>query len=520
MGRSLRTWMTTHAQTLLAQRPPADFNGTLMQVFHWYTPDDGTHWNTLGDRAALLAEVGFTAVWLPPAYKGMGGISDVGYGAYDLFDLGEFDQKGTVRTKYGTKADYIAAVKTLRAAGMQVYADVVFNHKLGGDIEEEFNATPYDPGDRNRPLGPMRRIKSWTQFDFPGRAGQYSTMTWHWWHFDAVDYNSFDPDFRAVYLIEGKSFDSLVDLRLGNYDFLMGCDLDMEHPQVRGELIYWGEWLLNTVTVDGFRLDAIKHIQGDFFNEWLDRLNTHLNNPEGRSLFTVGEYWTEDLGALMWYIGNAGGRITVFDVPLHYNFHRASREGRSFDLRRILDNTLMQTLPLFAVTFVDNHDSQPLQSLESWVESWFKPLAYAMILLRREGYPCVFEADYWGAQYRDRGRDGQEYDIFLESHRAVIDQLLFARKTYAYGAQYDYFNDPDVIGWTRLGTPQHPGGMAVVLSNGPGGRLWMQVGQRHRMFYDLLGNVAEPVETNESGWGEFGCTGGSVSVWVKCPPTR
>ena len=52
---------------------------------------------------------------------------------------------------------------------------------------------------------------------------------------------------------------------------------------------------------------------------------------------------------------------------------------------------------------MDNHDTQPCQSLESWVEPWFKPLAYALILLRRDGYPCVFQGDYHPADihYRD-----------------------------------------------------------------------------------------------------------------------
>jgi hypothetical protein len=45
-----------------------------------------------------------------------------------------------------------------------------------------------------------------------------------------------------------------------------------------------------------------------------------------------------------------------------------------------------------------NHDTQPLQALESVVEPWFKPLAYAFILLRREGYPCLFLPDYEGAR--------------------------------------------------------------------------------------------------------------------------
>jgi alpha-amylase len=40
-----------------------------------------------------LSEIGVSAVWIPPAYKGTS-VYDVGYGTYDLWDLGEFDQKG------------------------------------------------------------------------------------------------------------------------------------------------------------------------------------------------------------------------------------------------------------------------------------------------------------------------------------------------------------------------------------------------------------------------------------------
>jgi len=79
--------------------------------------------------------------------------------------------------------------------------------------------------------------------------------------------------------------------------------------------------------------------------------------------------------------------MCMFDAPLHNNFHRASRASGNFDMRTILDGTLMKEMPLLAVTLIDNHDTQPLQALESVVESWFKPLAYAIILLRREGYP-------------------------------------------------------------------------------------------------------------------------------------
>ena len=94
----------------------SEVNGVMMQYFHWYLPD-GSLWNQIARDATELAAAGFTALWLPPAYKGSNGGYDVGYGVYDLFDLGEFDQKGSIRTKYGTKDEYIRAIRNRPSCG-------------------------------------------------------------------------------------------------------------------------------------------------------------------------------------------------------------------------------------------------------------------------------------------------------------------------------------------------------------------------------------------------------------------
>ena len=485
-------------------------NGVMMQYFHWYVPSDGSLWKELEKNAADLAKAGITSLWLPPAYKGHAGVEDPGYGAYDLFDLGEFNQKGTVRTKYGTKDEYLRSIKAAHQAGLRVYADVVFNHKMGADEQEEIEATPFHPEDRYSPIGDYQKIKAWTHFNFPGRGDKYSSMKWHWWHFDAIDYNSWNEHEQAIYLLQGKQFDDNVDLEKGSYDYLMGCDLDMEHPEVRGELKYWGEWLMDLTDVDGFRFDAVKHVAAEFFHDWFE----HIRHYAQRDLFAVGEYWSYEIEALHYFISLTQGKVALFDAPLHYNFHAASRSGEHYDMRQIFDNTLVQQQPSLAVTLVDNHDSQPLQSLESVVESWFKPIAYSLILLRREGYPCVFYADYYGSHYRDCGNDGNEHEIWLDCHRWIIDKFLWARRNYAYGSQYDYFDHPNLIGWTRIGNADHSGGMAVVLSNGAGGSKWMEVGQPNCLYIDITEHIARPVMTDEYGWGEFSCKGGSVSVWV------
>jgi alpha-amylase len=485
-------------------------NGVMMQYFHWYIPPDGNLWNEFKERVAELAEVGVTSVWLPPAYKGTGGGYDVGYGVYDMYDLGEFDQKGSVRTKYGTKDEYLAAIAAAKEVGIRVYADVVFNHRLGGDGMEETQAVPLNPENRREAIGDLQPVKVWTHFNFAGRQGQYSDFEWHWWHFDAVDYNALNEGENAVYLFKGKEFDKNVDLEKGIFDYLMGCDLDMTNPEVKEELKHWGAWYVKTTGVDGFRFDAVKHVRADFFSEWLD----HCRKQAGKPLFAVGEYWSYEVEALHYFIEVTGGDVLLFDAPLHLNFSIASNQGKDYDLRQIFDNTLVQQQPALAVTLVDNHDSQPLQALESVVETWFKPLAYALILLRQDGYPCIFYADYYGAHYTDRGNDGEEYEIWLDSHQWLIDKFLYARCTYAYGDQYDYFDHGNTIGWTRLGDREHPGGMAVVLSNGDAGMKSMEVGQPNTTYIDLTEHIADPVQTNEEGWGEFRCEAGSVSVWV------
>ncbi|PSN15985.1 alpha-amylase [filamentous cyanobacterium CCT1] len=488
----------------------AEPHGVIMQYFHWYTPADGSLWKEFADCAHDLAAVGITAVWLPPAYKGSSGGFDTGYGVYDLYDLGEFDQKGSIRTKYGTKSEYLNAIQAAKTVGINVYADVILNHMVGGDATEEVEATPLSWENQKDAIGETRTIKAWTQFAFPGRQGQYSTMEWHWWHFDAVDYDANREDENAIYVFKGKFLQDDGDLEDRATAFLIGCDLDTQSEEVRAALKQWGDWYVETTQVDGFRFDAVKHVRSDFFSDFL----RHCRDETGQHLFAMGEYWSGDVNLLQKFIDRTGGHIHLFDIPLHYNLSRASRSGDRYDLTTIFDQTLVQQQPELAVTMVDNHDSQPLQASESTIEPWFKPHAYALILLRQAGYPCIFYADYYGAHYTDVDREGRERDIRLDSYRWLIDRFLHVRYTYAFGEQHDYFDHPNTIGWTRLGDSEHPGGMAVVMTNGDKSCKYMKVGPGNRTYYDITEQSEVLVTTDREGWGEFCCVEGSVSVWI------
>ncbi len=484
----------------------------MMQYFNWYSPNDGTLWSQVAQNAQDLKDAGITALWLPPAYKGAAGGYDVGYGVYDMYDLGEFDQKGSIRTKYGTKAEYLNAINAAHAAGIQIYGDVVFNHRGGADATESVTATRVDWNNRNYEFGGDVQIDAWTQFDFTARGNQYSDFKWRWYHFDGVDWaQNLQETSIFKFRGDGKGWDWEVDTENGNYDYLMYADLDMQHPEVVQELKDWGEWYVNTTNVDGFRIDAIKHIEYAFFNEWLD----HMRQTTGKPLFTVGEFWSYNKQKLHNYIAKTQGRMSLFDAPLHLNFHQASVSGGQYDMRTIMDNTLMKEQPSLAVTLVENHDTQPCQALESPVQDWFKPLAYAFILLRNEGYPNVFHADYYGANYTTSDNSCSNTNIVMQSHKAAIDVLLSARQDYAYGPQLDYLDHWDIIGWTRLGDTQHPQAMAVILSDGPGGTKWMDVARPNTEFTDMTGHHSGTITTNNDGWGEFPVNGGSYSVWVE-----
>lgn len=484
-------------------------NTTLFQFFHWYYAPEGNLWQHAAREAAHLASLGVTHAWLPPAYKSAEGIDEPGYAVYDLYDLGEFNQKGAVRTRFGTKEEYLLAIQAFHDNGIQVLADVVLNHKMGGDEQEKILSQKVDPENRVKKIGEPVEIEAHTRFSFPGRKGKYSDYLW-----DKHSFSGFCRD-RDIYLIvndytHGSEWEEMLSEEMGNFDYLMGCDIEFRNPHVVAELKKWGCWYVEETGIDGVRLDAIKHIPHYFFTEWLQHLGTCFK----KEFWAVGEYWNKDVNILLNYIEHTGGAMRLLDVPLHYNLYHASVQ-EDFDLRTLFDNTLVMSRPGLAVTFVDNHDTQPLQGLESYVEYWFKPLAYALILLRQDGTPCVFYATVYEGKYQ--GRRGEE-EVFVELNKIPgIEVLMLARKHLAYGEQHDYWDDAHLIGWTREGLHEKEhSGLAVLISNNGDGKKWMSLGSAHagKTFKDITGNQSGTVVLNENGEAEFTAGHRSVSVWA------
>ena len=478
-------------------------NQTVMQYFEWYLPSDGQHWNHLAEDAQHLSGLGISHVWMPPAFKGTNK-DDVGYGVYDLFDLGEFDQKGTIRTKYGFKDEYLNAINRLKDVGIVPMADVVLNHKAAADKLETFEVVEVDPEDRTKEISKPFEIEGWTHFTFDGRQKAYNDFEWHWYHFNGTDFDA-KRNKSGIYLIQGDNKgwaeNDLVDNENGNFDYLMYANLDYKHPEVIENIYSWADWFVQTTGVLGFRMDAVKHIDSFFMRNFI----RDVKEKQGQDFYVFGEFWNAKEEDNNTYLEKTENRFDLVDVRLHNNLYDASLEGADYDLTTIFDQTLVKNHPEHAVTFVENHDTQRGQALESTVEEWFKPAAYALILLREDGLPCLFYGDYYGI----------EGEFAQESFQEVLDTLLYARKELAYGEQKDYFDDPNCIGWTRSG---NEGGtpLAVTISNDAANSKSMEIGSdwAGQTFYDILGNCSDTVTIDEDGWGDFPVSEKSVSVWT------
>ncbi|KAI1266390.1 glycoside hydrolase family 13 protein [Xylariaceae sp. FL1019] len=489
----------------MAEKPTPE-NMTMMQGFEWYVPADQKHWKRLSKHIPQLKTWGIDNVWIPPACKGSSTQGN-GYDIYDLYDLGEFDQKGSVETKWGSFDELLQLCDEAKKNGVGLYFDAVLNHRFAADRTEKCQAIEVDPEDRDKNVSDQYEIDAWVGYDFPGRGDKYSKQKYHWYHFSGVDYNARNQQ-TAIYKImgdksKGWAEDGDVDGEKGNYDFLMGSDLDYSHPEVEADVLAWGRWLAKTVPLKGIRFDAIKHYSEDFLRKFI---NT-LDDTFGEGWFFVGEFWKDSLEDMQDYLDRMGRKFSLFDAPLVYNFSEISQTADA-DLRKVFDDTLVARAPVNAVTLVMNHDTQPYQALEAPIADWFKPLAYSLILLRNSGYPCVFYGDLYGMKC--------ENPIAPMNGGSVLPKLMLARKLYAYGKQADYFDFATCLGWVRYGTWDRPFGCATVISNAGSGEKRMHVGEMHagEVWTDVLGWSDREVTIGDDGFGLFVCGQTSVSVFV------
>ncbi len=121
----------------------------MLQAFYWDVPVDhvnknGTWWDNLKNKSADFKNLGISGIWVPSPAKGNWGIYDMGYGIYDHYDLGNYNQKGTVETRFGSRQELVNMIAAMHNVSggkpkVEVYADMILNHIYSSDEDEEVN---------------------------------------------------------------------------------------------------------------------------------------------------------------------------------------------------------------------------------------------------------------------------------------------------------------------------------------------------------------------------------------------
>jgi len=431
----------------------------------------------------------------------------------DLWDLGEFNQKGHVATSWGTKAQLSALSANASTYGISLLADGVINQRGGADASKTCSAHKVNPTSRLQSISGTQNILAWVDYEFPGRGTTYSSKKWGCNDFSAIDYDDITKEL-AIWKIDGQNdqFATDVSTENGNYDYLVLGDVAYENPSVQEDVKAWGSWVTEQLSLGGFRLDAAKHISKAFLNDWVSSVASSKSN-----MLFIAEYLTGDVSVVQSFVNGFSTAISVFDTPLQTKFHDFST-GAQTDMTSVLQNTWSASTPKQAVMYVNNHDTQVGQALEVLnVAGWFIPLAYALMLLRNTAaYPCLFYGDIYGVY------DGSG-SFTAPTYGSQIADLALARKYFAYGTQTDYFNDASTIGWTRQGNTAHPEGLAVIMTNAQSGNKSkrMNVGTQHagEVWSSLFGGSGQ-VTIGSDGFATFVTGARTINMYTRASASQ
>jgi alpha-amylase len=315
--------------------------GILLQGFYWDVEPRHGWWRHLEEKLEEWQDLGVNRLWLPPASKGMSGGYSMGYDPMDYFDLGEFNQMGTLPTRFGTRAELNSLIQAAHERKIEVIADIVLNHNSGGQLE----------------YNPFRNKDTYTLFT--PASGRFPRKAEHF-HPNAIH----DKDAEALFFEEQ--------------------DLCHEHPEVKKW--FWesdssvAKYYKNTVGFDGWRFDYVKGFAPEVVKSWMQAVGG----------FGVLEVWDGNTDYLRSWVEKTG--IKAFDFANFYTMEQAF-DGNNLQLL-MERRALWKELPDQAVTFVNNHDTEKDTQQGNRIGSATnRMLAYAYIFTH-PGYPCLFYSDY------------------------------------------------------------------------------------------------------------------------------
>jgi len=321
--------------------------------------------NGIGDFSGLLkkldylnsgnlsttSDLGITAIWLMPI------MPSPSYHGYDVTDY------KSINPDFGNNAQFKTFLDSAHARGIKVIIDLVLNHTS--------NQHPWFVNSESGAASTNRNWYIWKTTN-PGFNGPWGEQVW---------YNYGGSYYYGVFT------NTMPDLNYYNADV---------NTAIMGVVDYW----LDSVKVDGFRLDGAKYICEDgtvlqdapeTFTFWRG-FRTHYKG-ENPNAMTVGEVWSTTSSVVPYVDGT--GLDFCFEFDAASDIISSINSGNPSVIKNQMDNVVTTSYPFLQYgTFLTNHDQvRILSQLNNNVN--YSKLA-ASLLLTFPGIPFLYYGEEIG----------------------------------------------------------------------------------------------------------------------------
>lgn len=481
-------------------------------------------------RAPDLFMAGYGQIWIPPVSRADSGNQSVGYDVYDRFDLGSAENP----TLYGTEGTLKRSVKELQRAGMSVIADEVWNHNgfstysdsffansggYPGFVAADFHSTSIDVnqdqyrGRTNNLLDIAQEANNqYIRNPVPGFANNIPAGSSPQWGRLA---NVPTEANRRFYTDRNRAPDRVINgVQVWDFTPNTATTGDPVSENATGYLMRHAQWMLQEVGVDGFRLDATKHVPNWVFNDFFDLAvsgaNPRLNLDGSRkSVFSFGENFDGNKEYLQSYIrkdttGNLTRNRDTKDFPLYFALEaNLKNNGIANDWRNIVNASVDSQDDGIA-----NNGTQGVgfvQSADSFGPE-LSNVAHAYSLMRPGQQIVYFNAKEFG-NGRDFPKDGRG-DALGGLYGDTITKLTNLRSTHGRGNYIErwlnkenlvYERDKSAVVALSNRTDNGYDTVTVQTNFGAGTRLLESTGNAADASVDPTNQIAEFVVVDAQG---------------------
>ena len=272
-----------------------------------------------------FTQLGVTALWFTPVLENNSPDTDNGFSTYHGYATTNYYQ---VDPRFGTNEEYRQLINEAHARGLKVVMDMIFNHC--GD---------YHPW--------LKDMPSHDWFNQPDYKNNYLQTSYKLT--PVMDPYASEVDLKET--VEGWFVPSMPDLNHHNV-------------HVMNYLIQNSIWWIETVGIDGIRMDTYPYAYADAMARWMKRLDNEYPNFN-----TVGETWVENPAyTAAWQKGNKMDKPesylkTVMDFSFYEKVDSAKHEetdGWWRGYNRVYNSLCLDYLypnPSSVMAFIENHDT-------------------------------------------------------------------------------------------------------------------------------------------------------------------